>query len=250
MSITPATHSSSPIPPIDRADDTRARLDLINTRIASACQRAGRASSEVTLVAVSKTVSAARIRSAIDCGVRILGENRVQEASPKMAELSDLPSELGVRWHFIGHLQSNKARRAVELFETIHSVDTISLAERLDRAAAELGRRLRILLEVNLGGESSKSGMAGDDVATAAEKIARCNDIDLVGLMTVPPYHEQAEKVRPYFRKLRELRDELRAIVGDSCSELSMGMSHDFEIAIEEGATVVRVGTALFGSRQ
>jgi PLP dependent protein len=158
----------------------------------------------------------------------------------------------GLAWHMIGHLQSNKARRAIELFDAVHSVDSLKLAERLDQGAAEVGRRLPVFVEVNLGGESSKSGVEPEEVLPLCERMSRCAQLELKGLMAVPPYLEPAAETRPYFRRLRELRDQARAagVVGESFRELSMGMSHDFEIAIEEGATFVRIGTALFGPRQ
>jgi PLP dependent protein len=219
------------------------RLAEIQQRIAAACTRAGRAPTEVTLVAVSKTVEAARIRAAIAAGVRVLGENRVQEAQTKLAELRKLSGEQQVQWQLIGHLQSNKARRAVELFDAIHSVDSLKLAEKLNQAAAELGKRLPVLLEVNLGGEASKAGAEAAAVLPLCEAVSKLAQLELQGLMTVPPFLADPEEVRPYFRQLRELRDEA------GLRELSMGMSHDFEVAIEEGATFVRIGTALFGAR-
>lgn len=221
----------------------RERLKLINEKIAAACQRAGRDFFEVTLVAVSKTVEPERIRQAIEAGVRVLGENRVQEAATKMPELADLVVEHNVEWHLIGHLQSNKARRAVELFSTIQSVDSFKLAERLDNVAGELGKRLPVFIEVNLGGEAAKAGVEPDEVLPLCEQAGKLANLELKGLMAVPPFLENAEEVRPFFRRLRTLRDQAQL------KELSMGMSHDFEIAIEEGATIVRIGTALFGER-
>lgn len=227
------------------------RLDSINRRMAAACARAGRSLSEVTLVGVSKTVAPAMIRAAIGAGLRVLGENRVQEAEAKIAELSEVSSQHQVRWHLIGHLQSNKARRAVETFETIQSVDSLKLAERLNNFAGELGRRLPILIEVNLGDEESKSGVETDAVLPLAERIGKLTNLDLKGLMAVPPFFDNPEEVRSFFRRLRELRNEAQraGIVDGQFKELSMGMSNDFEVAIEEGATFVRVGTAIFGLR-
>jgi pyridoxal phosphate enzyme (YggS family) len=231
--------------------DLRARLEEINRRIEAACERAGRRASEITLVAVSKTVPAARIREAIEAGVRTLGESRVQEASAKIYELKPLSAERKVQWHLIGHLQSNKARRAVELFDAVHSVDDLKLAERLDRFAAESGKRLPIFIEVNLGGEESKTGAAPDEVLPLCEQIGKLPGLELKGLMAVPPFSDNPEDARPFFRRLRRLRDEARlAAAGESFNDLSMGMSIDFEIAIEEGATFIRVGAALFGARQ
>jgi PLP dependent protein len=230
----------------------RARLEAINRRIAAACERAGRQSSEITLVAVSKTVPAARIREAIEAGVRTLGESRVQEAAIKIPELKPLSAELKVEWHLIGHLQSNKARRAVELFDAVHSVDDLKLAERLDRVAGDAGKRLPIFIEVNIGGEESKSGVAPGAVLQLCEQIEKLPSLELKGLMAVPPLSGDPENARPFFRHLRRLRDEARraGVGGAALNDLSMGMSDDFEIAIEEGATFVRIGSALFGARQ
>jgi hypothetical protein len=229
----------------------RARLEAINRRIAGACERVGRQASEITLVAVSKTVAPARIREAIEAGVRVLGENRVQEATAKILDLRSLTAEHKVQWHLIGHLQSNKARRAVELFDAIQSVDSLRLAEKLDSVAAELGKRLPIFIEVNLGGEESKSGIAPTEFFPLCEQAGRLASLELKGLMAVPPFLDDPEDVRPFFRQLHTLRDEARraGIVGQQFSDLSMGMSNDFEVAIEEGATLVRIGTALFGPR-
>lgn len=227
------------------------RIDIINQRIAAACQRAGRDFFDVTLVAVSKTVAPELIRQAISAGVRVLGENRVQEAAVKIPELADIVTDQNVEWHLIGHLQSNKARRAVELFSAIQSVDSLKLAERLDSAASDLGKRLPVFIEVNLGGEDSKAGVGPHEVLPLCEQVAKLSALELKGLMTVPPFLDDTNQVRPFFRRLRELRDEARrlGIVGDGFKQLSMGMSHDFEAAIEEGATLVRIGTALFGTR-
>jgi PLP dependent protein len=232
--------------------DLRARLEAINRRIAAACERAGRQVSEITLVAVSKTVSADRIREAIEAGVRTLGESRVQEAAVKIPELKSLSAERKVQWHLIGHLQSNKARRAVELFDAVHSVDSLKLAERLNHVSGESGRRLPIFIEVNLGGEESKTGAAPGETLPLCEQIGKLPDLELKGLMAVPPFSDNPEDARPFFRRLRRFRDEARqaGAVGSQFNDLSMGMSDDFEIAIEEGATFIRVGTALFGARQ
>ena len=231
------------------------RLEAINQRIAAACHRAGRDFFDVTLVAVSKTVEPARIRQAIEAGVRTLGENRIQEAASKIPALEDVVTQNNVEWHLIGHLQSNKVRRAVELFSTIQSVDSFKLAARLDAIAGELGKRLPVFLEVNLGGEEAKAGIAPGEVLPLCEQVSKLSNLELKGLMAVPPFFAQslnpAEEVRPYFRLLRQLRDETQqaGIVGRQFKELSMGMSNDFEVAIEEGATLVRIGTALFGAR-
>jgi PLP dependent protein len=229
----------------------RQQLEAINQRIAAACQRAGRDFSEVTLVAVSKTVAASRLHEAITAGVRIFGENRVQEAAAKIAELREIVTAHQVEWHLIGHLQSNKARRAAELFDAVHSVDSIKLAERLNQSADELGKRLPVFIEVNLGAEAAKSGVAINETLRLCEQVAKLTHLELKGLMAVPPFLDDAEAVRPFFRRLRELRDEAQrlGIAGEHCRDLSMGMSNDFEVAIEEGATLVRIGTALFGAR-
>ncbi len=227
------------------------RLKAINERIAAACHRAGRDFFDVTLVAVSKTVEPARIHQAIEAGVRVLGENRVQEAAAKIAELKSITAEREVQWHLIGHLQSNKARRAVELFSAIQTVESFKLAARLNDIAIEFGKRLPVFIEVNLGGEASKSGIAPEEVLPLCEQVSKLPNIEPRGLMAVPPYLDEADEVRPFFRRLRNLRDEARqaGIVGEEFKDLSMGMSNDFEVAIEEGATLVRIGTALFGAR-
>jgi pyridoxal phosphate enzyme (YggS family) len=248
MSSTPAQHPQNANLPTDPAVDLRARIASITASISAACQRSNRSADEVSLVAVSKTVPVEKIRMALEAGVRVLGENRVQEAADKIEELRAETRIANAEWHFIGHLQSNKARRAAELFSCIHSVDSLKLAERLDRAAAELNRRMPIFLEVNLGGEASKSGLGEKELLPAVEGVGALQHIDLRGLMTVPPYLEKPEEVRPFFAGLAHLRDEACEIV-PSCRELSMGMSHDFEVAVEEGATFVRIGTAIFGAR-
>lgn len=222
-----------------------ANLAEINRRIRAACQRAGRAPKSVRLVAVTKTVEAARIEEALHAGVTDIGENRVQEAETKFVRLS------AARRHLIGHLQSNKVRRAVELFDWIHTIDDIKLAERLDRIAGELGRRPVVLVQVDLGKEATKSGTDEEELPEIIAFMARCAHLDCRGLMTIPPYLPEPEQVRPYFRRLRELLVEINAgrVYPHPLTELSMGMSHDFEVAIEEGATLVRVGTAIFGAR-
>ena len=222
-------------------------LHSIRQRMNDACERVGRNAAEVTLVAVSKTVPAALVREAIHAGVTVLGENRVQEAEAKITELADLRSQ--VAWHLIGHLQSNKARKAASLFDVVQSVTDENLAARLQRAAEETNKRLPVFIEVNLAGEASKSGVAAHEVLPLLTAIRQFPALELQGLMTVPPFLENPEDVRPFFRHLRTLRDEALSAGLDSCTQLSMGMSHDFEIAIEEGATLVRIGTALFGAR-
>jgi hypothetical protein len=231
-------------------------LAAVKERIARAATRVGRNPHEVILVAVSKTFSAEHIREAYAAGVRHFGENRVQEWEGKFAHVADLDAT----WHLIGNLQSNKARRATGLFHAIDSVDSISLAQKLDRAMAECSgglpagtspaaSNLPILIEVRLSPEITKSGVHADELPALAEAILALPHLDLRGLMTIPPLLNNPEDVRPYFRRLRELRDELAARLGCPLAVLSMGMSHDFEVAIEEGATQVRLGTALFGER-
>lgn len=229
----------------------RGRLERITARIEEAARRAGRQASDITLIGISKTMPAAVVVEAIAAGLRHLGENRVQEAHLKIPEVSRLagPTADRITWHIVGHLQSNKARRAVELFSVIHSVDSLDLARRLSRAAAELGRDTRVLLQVDLAGEPTKHGVVPDGLAELASQVAGLPGLTLCGLMTLPPLFEKPEDGRPYFRRLREIREGL-AGRGVSLPELSMGMSNDFEIAIEEGATMVRVGRALFGERQ
>jgi len=222
----------------------------VRERIARAAQRAGRRSEEITLVAVSKTFPAEAIRAVYQTGVRHFGENRVQEFEAKRAALSDLRE---VTWHMIGHVQSNKARKAAELFGRVDSIDRFSLAEKLDAAIAEgaRGERLPVLIEAKLGGEASKSGVEEAGLAQLAEDVMqKCSDLELRGLMAIPPYFDDADRARPYFRRLRELRDELQQKIGRELPVLSMGMSHDFEVAVEEAATQVRIGTAIFGERE
>jgi pyridoxal phosphate enzyme (YggS family) len=217
----------------------------IRERIAQSAARVGRAAGDITLVAVSKTFPPEAIRSAYELGVRHFGENRVQEWESKRAAVADLD----VTWHLIGHLQSNKARRAANLFNRVDSVDSLALVQRLDAAAASEAKRLKVLIEVHLGSEETKTGVLEAGLPALAENIAQLQHLELLGLMAIPPYLDESERVRPYFRRLRELRDQVGAHIGVPLSVLSMGMSHDFEIAIEEGATEIRVGTALFGER-
>jgi pyridoxal phosphate enzyme (YggS family) len=225
----------------------RETLLRIQERIASATARAGRNADEITLIGVSKTHPANAIREAFEAGVRHFGENRVQEWEGKRAGTEGLAAT----WHLIGHLQSNKAVRAAKLFHSIDSVDDLALAQRLDRARVEAGipGKLRVLIEVRVAPEETKSGVETQDLSRLAEEVAGLGRLELAGLMCIPPFLEQAEKVRPYFRRLRELRDDLGKTLGLALPVLSMGMSHDFEVAIEESATEVRVGTALFGTR-
>ena len=220
-------------------------LAEIRERIAQSAARAGRIGEDITLVAVSKTFPPGAIRSAYELGLRHFGENRVQERESKQAAVADLDAT----WHLIGHLQSNKARRAANLFNRVDSVDSVALAQKLDTAAASETKRLKILIEVHLGGEATKSGVPEAGLPALAESIAQLQNLELLGLMTIPPYFDEPEQVRPYFRRLRELCDQIGAQLRSPLTVLSMGMSHDFEIAIEEGATEIRVGTALFGER-
>jgi len=212
-------------------------------RIEKAAVRSGRDPTEIKLVAVSKTVDPARIVEAIDAGVTRLGENYVQEAQRKI-EVIDRP----VSWHFIGHLQSNKAKYAVRLFDMIHSMDRLQLAEELNRRAAQAGKVMDVLIEVKLSEEPTKFGAEEDAALALAKRILELRHLSLKGLMTMPPYFDLPEKSRPYFVRLRQLRERM-VQEGMQLQELSMGMSNDFEIAIEEGATYVRVGTAIFGPR-
>jgi hypothetical protein len=224
-------------------------LSEIRARMEQAARRAGRDPAEVALMAVSKTHPAAAIAEAISAGQLLFGENRVQEFAAKREQL---PSQTaGAMFHFIGHLQSNKATRAVELFDAIDSVDSLRLAERLNQEAERQGRKLDALIEVNVGGEAAKAGAdpASEELRSLLDAQPRLPNLAIRGLMTVPPYTEDPEGARPFFLRLRQLRDRLRASTGLALPQLSMGMSHDFEVAIEEGSTCVRVGTAIFGAR-
>ena len=226
----------------------RENLARIRERIAAAAHRAGRQSAEIALIGVSKTHPAEAIRAAYAAGLRDFGENRVQEWEGKRGGLGDLAD---AKWHLIGHLQSNKAARAAGLFHCVDSVDDSALAQRLDRTRRETGgaSKLRVLLEVRVADEDAKSGVNAADLPALAEKVTLLPSLHLSGLMCIPPFLEDAAQVRPYFRRLRQLRDQLAMQLGLPLPVLSMGMSHDFEVAIEEGATEVRVGTALFGQR-
>jgi PLP dependent protein len=225
----------------------RENFSRVQDRIAAAARHAGRRPEEITLIGVSKTHPAEAIREAYEAGLRHFGENRVQEWEGKRSQLGGLDAT----WHLIGHLQSNKATRAANLFHSIDSVDSIATAQRLDRARVDgsVGEKLRVLIEVWLSEEESKSGVKVDELGQLASGILEMPRIELAGLMCIPPFFEEAAKARPYFRRLRLLRDELREQIGRQLPVLSMGMSHDFEVAIAEGATEVRVGTALFGAR-
>jgi PLP dependent protein len=220
-------------------------------RIAAAAKRAGRRPEEIALMAVSKTHPPEPIREAYVAGLRLFGENRVQEFAGKAGALTDLAE---AEWHMIGHLQTNKALKAAELFRAVDSVDSAKLAEKLDSAARSLGKKLSVLVEINVGGETAKSGIAPDSRELEELLLAapRFEALQFLGLMTVPPFTDDPEDARPYFRKLRKLRNVIaaRKLSAIEMAVLSMGMSHDFEVAIEEGSTCVRVGTAIFGERQ
>ena len=220
-------------------------LAEVRGRIDAACARAGRDSAGVEIVAVTKTHGAEVVKEAWDAGLRIVGENKVQEAAWKRPA-----SVMGPQWHLIGHLQSNKVRHALELFDFIHSVDSAKLAERINSIADDAGARPHVLLEVNVSGEKSKSGMRPEDVKGVLEHISReCPRVTVEGLMTMAPFSAEPEDSRPFFRRLRELRDSLQDELGIGLPRLSMGMSGDYEVAVEEGATWVRLGTVLFGER-
>ncbi|MDE2058713.1 MAG: YggS family pyridoxal phosphate-dependent enzyme [candidate division NC10 bacterium] len=228
------------------AERVKDRIEQVMRRMADAARCAGRDPGEVELVAVTKTVPVPRIREAVDAGVTTLGENRVQEAADKITLLSSLP----VRWHLIGHLQTNKSRPAAELFELIHSLDSVKLAAALDRHGAALAKQVRVLIEVNLEGEPSKTGILEQDLLPLLQACQQYTHLAIEGLMAIPPFRRNPQDVRPFFRKLRLLRDQAaRACPEYPLRHLSMGMSHDYEIAIEEGATLVRVGTAIFEAR-
>jgi len=227
-----------------------ANLELIHNRIEAAARRSGRRPSDIQLIAVSKTFPAEAIREAYAAGQRLFGENRVQEFATKAPALADLPD---LDFHMIGHLQSNKAKKAVELFHAIDSLDSVRLGNQLNAAAVEAGKILPVLIEINTGGEEAKSGLSIDwtelePVLAAAQGWPH---LHIKGLMTVPPFTDDPEGARPYFRNLRDLRDEIAShnLPSICMTTLSMGMSHDFEVAIEEGSTCVRIGTAIFGLR-
>lgn len=224
--------------------DIPSRLEAIHRRIAAAAAKAGRNAAEIQLIAVSKTQPAESVREALEAGQTVFGENRVQELLSK-APL--LPSS--ARWHLIGHLQKNKIRKILPVVDLIHGVDSLELAENIDRIAAELGLFPRILIEVNVSGENTKFGFKPDEARASLDRLLALPRVQLVGLMTIAPLAEKPEEARPVFQSLRALRDDLAAMADTPLPVLSMGMSGDFEVAIEEGATLVRVGTAIFGSR-
>ncbi|HEV2422591.1 MAG TPA: YggS family pyridoxal phosphate-dependent enzyme [Candidatus Acidoferrales bacterium] len=222
-----------------------ANVEHVQQRVARAAARSDRRPEEIVLVAASKTFPAEAIRAAYDAGIRAFGENRVQEWEAKQTELADIKPS----WHLIGHLQSNKARRASRLFDWIDSVDDVALAAKLDDAAGETNEWLAVLIEVQVDPTETKAGVAQVDLPAVAEAVIQMPHLQLRGLMAVPPFCEDPRDARPYFRRLRRLRDDLEQHLGRSFPELSMGMSHDFEVAIEEGSTQVRIGSAIFGER-
>jgi len=224
------------------------RLQNVKNRIEKAARSCGRDPETIRLIAVSKTVPTNRVRQAIQAGTAILGENYVQEARTKFNDLATYP----VSWHFIGHLQSNKAKYAVRLFDLIHSVDTLKLARELDKQSHKINKIQAVLIQVNISEEASKSGVNIKDTHNLLKEISLLENLSVKGLMTMPPYFNAPEKVRPYFSALRDLRDRLKqqSLLNVSLSELSMGMTGDFEVAIQEGATLVRIGTAIFGKRE
>lgn len=223
------------------------RFADIKARINKSLERSDRPSNDVTLVAISKTHPAEAIQQLLRLGATDIGENRVQEAEAKI----EMIGRGKARWHLVGHLQANKARRAVKLFDVIHSLDSVELAHRLDRLCKEEGQNLQVLIQVDLGLEETKSGIPESGLRELARVTSECEQLSLLGLMTLPPYFENAEQARPFFRKLASLRNQLKdeGLFGRERGELSMGMTQDFEVAIEEGATMVRIGTALFGER-
>ena len=224
----------------------RERIEQVRRRIAEAAGRSGRDPNDVQLVAVTKSVAVSQIREALDAGLKVFGENRIQEAKGKVALLSS-PS---IQWHLVGTLQTNKSKLAVELFELIHSLDSVKLAASMDRHGAALRKQVRALIEVNLGGESDKSGLHESELLPLLQACRAYAHLTIEGLMAIPPFHRNPQDVRPYFRRLRLLRDRAADTHPDfRLRHLSMGMSNDFEVAIEEGATLVRIGTAIFGNR-
>lgn len=234
-------------PDTDKVLSIADNVRRVRTRMRQAAERAGRDPASVRLVAASKTVDAARIRAAIAAGVTVLGENYLQETRQKLGQLG----RSDVEWHLIGPLQRNKVRYVFDLFDMMHSLDRLELAEEINRRAERLGRRLPVLLEVNVGGEASKSGWTPDGLLSDVRQLAAMPNIQVRGLMTIPPPTPQPHEARPFFRQLRQLRDRLvqEGYDGMTFDELSMGMTADYEVAIEEGATLVRVGTAIFGPR-
>ena len=229
------------------AEEIRGNILRVKERIARVALRAGRDPDEIKLVAVSKAFGLEHIRAAIAAGIAILGENRVQEAHGKIPLI-----DAKISWHMVGHLQSNKAKRAAQLFDMIHSIDRVSIAEKLNRHLAAMSKRMEVLIQVDLAGEETKFGIPESELEESVHRVAEMENLNLKGLMIMPPFFSHSEDVRPYFRRLRQLLDQLnrKRLVSVELKELSMGMSHDFEVAIEEGATMVRLGTAIFGPRE
>lgn len=217
-------------------------------KINHAAMLAGRSPDGIKLIAVTKTVEIGKIKEAVDIGLRIFGENRVQEAQKKIPGLKSYVSDSGIEWHLIGHLQKNKAKYAVPMFDLIHTIDSVELAEEINRQAEKIDKIQKVLVQVKLSGEETKHGVSEEDLVLLLKKVKAMNNLHLRGLMTIPPFFDDPEKTRPYFRRLRELLKKAEN-AGCNLSELSMGMSNDFEVAIEEGATMIRIGTALFGER-
>jgi pyridoxal phosphate enzyme (YggS family) len=227
----------------------RENLEEVKKRIDRAAQKSGRNAHDITLIAVSKTHPVNVLRAVIAAGANVFGENKVQEAEEKIEELS----KENLRWHLIGNLQSNKARKAVKLFDVVHTLDSVELATRLERICKEEDKEsLEVLVQVDLANEATKKGITEKDLPKLVDFLQTCDCLKFSGLMILPPFFEDFKKVRPFFKRLREIRDELlqKNAFANNSGELSMGMSHDFEIAIEEGATLVRVGTAIFGERE
>jgi pyridoxal phosphate enzyme (YggS family) len=224
------------------------RLAQVRKRIKLAAERAGRRADNITLITVSKTFDAKTVQKAVDAGALALGENRVQEAAEKSKQVQ----VDGLKWHLIGHLQANKARLAVQTFDVIQTIDSSEIAVRLNRLAAEIGKKIDVLIQVDLGKEATKSGADEKELPTILQTLDACPNLVCRGLMTLPPFFEDAEKTRPYFRQLREILEAFNQnrSLPQQLTELSMGMSHDFEVAVEEGATMVRVGSAIFGERK
>lgn len=235
--------------PSDSGSELGRKLAEVRERIKAAALEANRDPDEITLVGISKTHPIEALQRVIESGLKDLGENKVQEAEPKIGSIG----RSAARWHLVGHLQSNKARRAVQLFDVIHSLDSAELAHRLNRICEEEQRAgLQVLIQVELGGEETKSGVSEHEVEELARVVAESSRLELTGVMTLPPFFSDPELARPYFRQLRAIRDRLksRGFFGDARGDLSMGMTNDFAVAISEGATIVRVGTAIFGERE
>jgi len=228
-------------------EEIRGNILQVKERIARVAIKGGKSPDEIKLVAVSKSFGLEHIRAAIAAGITILGENKVQEAYQKIPQI-----ETRVSWHMVGHLQSNKAKRAAELFDMIHSIDRLSIAEKLNRHLTALSKRMEVLIQVDLGGEETKFGVPEAELGELVQRVREMENLSLKGLMIMPPFFPNPEDVRSYFQRLRQLLDQLnlKRVVSAKLKELSMGMSHDFEIAIEEGATMIRVGTSIFGPRE